>query len=51
MIKPEPHPHQLIPEECAADTARAHLSQAKATTLDGDSFDIRDVLATNWIAS
>jgi len=30
----EPHPHQLTPEECAADTARAQLNQAKAAALD-----------------
>jgi hypothetical protein len=26
----EPHPHQLTPEECAADTDRATLNPAKA---------------------
>ena len=26
----KPHPHQLTPEECAADVARASQNQAKA---------------------
>ena len=30
----EPHPHQLTPEECAADAERAPLNQAKAAAHD-----------------
>ena len=29
MIGTEPHPHQLTAEECAADTSRLELNQAK----------------------
>ena len=34
MNHPEPHPHQLTPDECAADTARARLNLAKAAAHD-----------------
>jgi hypothetical protein len=30
----EPHPHQLTPEECAADTPRAALNAAKAAAYE-----------------
>jgi len=30
----EPHPHQLTPEECAADAPRAKLNQAKRAAHD-----------------
>jgi hypothetical protein len=30
MTRSEPHPHQLTPEERAADAPRKHLNQAKA---------------------
>ena len=29
MTTHEPHPHQLTPEECAADISRLELNQAK----------------------
>ena len=34
MINVEPHPHQLTPEECAADVERAPLNQAKAAAYE-----------------
>lgn len=34
MTQPEPHPHQLTPEECARDVDRAQLNQAKAAAHD-----------------
>ncbi len=34
MKRPEPHPHQLTPEEQAADTKRAALNQAKEAAHD-----------------
>ena len=32
--KEQPHPHQLTPEECAADTERIPQNQAKAAARD-----------------
>jgi len=34
MIKPEPHPHQLTSEECAAAVDRSQLNQAKAAACE-----------------
>jgi hypothetical protein len=58
MTRSEPHPHQLTSEECARDTERASLNQAKAAALEAynaakrclDLLVLDETTAPEWIA-